>query len=141
PNGAALCAAADAAGAGVLAGCLRNASAVAAEVRARLEADPRLTALVIAAGERWPDGSLRVALEDLAGAARILAALPAALRSPEAGAAASVGIAEADLAGCGSARELARSGWSEDVRIALTLDTSATVPILDEGWFRPSCRG
>ncbi len=52
-----------------LAASLRNAAAVATWITERH--DPAITtAAVIAAGERWPDGSLRPAVEDLWGRAR-----------------------------------------------------------------------
>lgn len=135
PNGAAISAAAAARGARVLAGCIRNAGAVARTVRARLLEDEGLTAVVLAAGERWPDGTLRVALEDLAGAARILDALPLERASPEARAAASVRTPADALADCASARELIERGWGADVTTALEEDGSATVPELVDGWF------
>jgi 2-phosphosulfolactate phosphatase len=71
PNGSAIAAAANGV---VVAACLRNARAVAAWLSERYRhADEPVS--VIAAGERWPDGSLRPALEDLLGAGALLAAL------------------------------------------------------------------
>jgi len=136
PNGGAVAAAAGAAGATVIAAGVRNASAVAAELRRRLEAETELTAVVLAAGERWPDGSLRPALEDLHGAALVLADLPEQWLSAEARAATTAaGLAAAIVADGASARELAARGFSVDVSTALQRNASNAVPVLTAGWF------
>jgi 2-phosphosulfolactate phosphatase len=136
-------------GATVIAGCLRNAAAVGRFLRG--SPGP---VTVIAAGERWPDGSLRPALEDLLGAGAILAALrdlgglraPGAHRgpgsglfSPEAEAARACFEATADVAaavgGCASGRELAESGFGDDVAVAVEVDAGRLVPVLADGAF------
>ncbi|SFW72842.1 2-phosphosulfolactate phosphatase [Amycolatopsis australiensis] len=138
PNGATLCDAAAATGARVLAGCLRNASAVAA--RARELGGP---IGLIAAGERWgvnifgdgdTSGSLRPCVEDLAGAGAIAAALAGygLSLSPEAVLAAR-SVDAAAVASCVSGRELIESGHGGDVELATQTDVSATAPVLNEG--------
>jgi 2-phosphosulfolactate phosphatase len=130
PNGAQVTLAAARASAVLLAGSLRNAKAVAG-------AAERLghTFNVIPAGERWPDGSLRPALEDWLGAGAILRWLPGS-RSPEAESA--VAIFErhreelvAVLERCGSGRELDGRGHSEDKLIAGALNVSSCAPRFD----------
>jgi 2-phosphosulfolactate phosphatase len=132
----------------VVAGSLRNATAVAGWLAARA---PDVVT-VIAAGERWPaaagdpvDGRLRPAAEDLLGAGRILAALcDAASPSPEAAAGIAVARAlsgtpdglHAAVAGCISGRELARRGCSDDVEAAAALDADDVTPVLLDGCFR-----
>ncbi|MEV0095209.1 hypothetical protein [Streptomyces sp. NPDC050738] len=66
PNGSAIAAAAGESA--VLAGSLRNASAVGRWLADRGYGTLDRPVAVIASGERWPDGSLRPALEDLLGA-------------------------------------------------------------------------
>ena len=135
-NGAALCLDAAATGAAVVAGSLRNASAVGAWL-----ADRERRVVVVAAGEQWRDGSPRWAVEDLLGAGAILAALPATALSAEA----QVGVgafrdsrdrlAEV-LRTCTSGRELAARGCARDVAWAADLDASPVVPILVDGRFQ-----
>jgi 2-phosphosulfolactate phosphatase len=100
--------------------------------------------VAIAAGERWTDGSLRPAVEDLWGAGAFLAALAehgAGPLSPEARAAAA---SYRDIAGelpgllyeCAGGRELTAYGFKEDVEIAAKVDASQSVPVLRDGVFR-----
>lgn len=135
PNGSAIAAAVT--GAPVLAGSLRNATAVARWIREQGWGTPDHPVTVIAAGERWPDDTLRPAIEDLLGAGAILSALTDHL-SPEATLAATT-FSTTDLAAtlptCASGRELIAGGFADDVAIAAELDSSTTVPLLIEGAF------
>jgi 2-phosphosulfolactate phosphatase len=78
PNGSALASALvdGVKGAQVLGACLRNRTSVARWITSQpsRSATPPVIA-VVAAGERWPDNSLRPAAEDLWGAGGIIAAL------------------------------------------------------------------
>jgi 2-phosphosulfolactate phosphatase len=135
PNGSTLSRIAADRGRTVLAGCLRNASAVAA---AAIQVGGSIG--VIAAGERWPDGSLRPALEDLVGAGAIISALGAVARSPEAElAAAAFRHVETDLQRaletCASGRELIELGFDADVRLAAELDVGTVAPVFGDGAF------
>ncbi len=118
-----------------LAGCLRNA--VAAAEAAQMLGE-RIS--VIAAGERWPDGSLRPADEDLLGAGAIINAL-AGRRSAEALAAERLyRSCRPDLADmirrCVSGQELISRGRAEDVHLASELDVSQTRPLLSGGAYQ-----
>lgn len=130
PNGAALTLRAAQTSAVILAGCLRNVGAVAAVARGL-----GATFNVCPAGERWPDGSLRPAVEDWLASGAILQRLPGA-KSPEASAAiaafeqAQPRLAEA-IAESSSGRELIVRGFSQDVEIAAAFDVSAHVPRYD----------
>ncbi|BBG02237.1 MULTISPECIES: 2-phosphosulfolactate phosphatase [Pseudonocardia] len=138
PNGSAIAAAARVPVLGV---SLRNRTAAAARIRTLLDAGRRIT--VVAAGERWPDGTLRPAVEDLWGAGALIAALPDDGRSPEAhAAAAAAGPVLADpagmLHGCASGRELTAIGFGDDVDVAAELDAGTAVPVLEDGVFVPT---
>jgi 2-phosphosulfolactate phosphatase len=143
PNGSTIAHLLGGGGATVIAGALRNAGAVAGWVAERLADAPEQGVVVVAAGERWPDGSLRPAVEDLWGAGAIISALTRSgltELSPEARAAAAayeaVDDLRANLLSCSSGRELAAGGFTEDVLIAAAVDASRAVPVLHKGCFR-----
>lgn len=134
PNGATITLRAAETGAVVLTGCLRNAGAISAAA-----ALLGRTFNVCPAGERWPDGSLRVAVEDWLGAGAILRALPGR-KSAEAMAA--IGLFESRqhataemLAASGSGRELVLQGFEADVALAAQIDVSNHAPRLQDGEF------
>jgi 2-phosphosulfolactate phosphatase len=141
PNGAAIASAVAASGRPLLAASLRNVAAVARSVRNHLLRSHRAVA-VIAAGERWPDGSLRPALEDLLGAGAVISALAASealTLSPEAAAARNTfegapSIADA-VSRCASALELIERGFAQDVDIAVEENVSHAVAVLTDGLF------
>ena len=94
---------------------------------------------VISAGERWNDGSLRPAIEDLLGAGAIISELEGTL-SPEAVVARDAFLsAQEDLSSriweSVSGMELREKGFPQDVEIALDLNVSSCVPMLNEGAF------
>jgi 2-phosphosulfolactate phosphatase len=140
PNGSTICAALAGQGATVVAGCLRNAGAVSAYLATELERGA--TVAVVAAGERWPDGSLRPAVEDLWGAGAVLADLDPELLSPEAAIARLAYESFRDrplqhLLSCASGRELVEKGYEPDVVLAGRLNTTDLVPRLEDGAFSP----
>jgi 2-phosphosulfolactate phosphatase len=110
-------------------GCLRNAAAVAAAAQ---KLGTRIS--VIPAGERWQDGTLRPAIEDLIGAGAIVHHL-AGTKSPEALAAESVYKTFAPnllqcLQQCTSGKELIALGFATDLPLAAALNASNSTPLL-----------
>jgi 2-phosphosulfolactate phosphatase len=129
PNGSDIAFRASSTGVVVAAACLRNARAVA-EWAARVAH----RVAIVCAGERWADGSLRPAAEDLIGAGAVIQHLQGEL-SPEAAAARAAFRDCADslfetLLSASSGRELADHGSSDDVAIASELNVSECVPVL-----------
>ena len=120
-----------------LAGCLRNARSVA---RAAMSIGPNI--LVVPAGERWSDSTLRPAIEDLIGAGAIISYLAeAGTMSPEARMALSAyrttkETLHATLAESSSGRELIENGFGKDVEIAAELDSSDCAPLLSYAAYR-----
>lgn len=117
------------------AGCLRNAKAVAT---ATTRVGKRIA--VIAAGEKWPDGSLRPALEDLLGAGAILDGLEGEV-TPDAAATRAAYRAMRDtcaeaIRACASGQELTQAGYAGDVAYALEANISSSAPQLVDGAYR-----
>ena len=133
PNGATISLAAP--GTRTIAGCLRNATAVA---RAAARSGDRVA--VVPCGEKWPDGSLRPSLEDWLGAGAVVAALDGS-KSPEATAAermfaAAGGDLKELVRSCASSREIIDRGFAADVELAADFDCSDAVPVLEDGEYR-----
>lgn len=132
PNGATLSMRAGATP--VLTGCLRNAQAVAATAMQLGSAIG-----VVPAGERWEDGSLRPAWEDLVGAGAIINELDGE-RSPEAAVAEMaylgvVGEVEERMMQSVSGRELTHRGFADDVSLACEEHVDSCAPKLVNGAF------
>lgn len=132
PNGSTCTVLAQKGGGKVIAACLRNAGAVARYIRQQGG-----IVTVIASGERWPNGTLRPAIEDMIAAGAILEQLSEHSLSPEAQIAVSAYRSAKDtllstLLRSGSGQELTSIGYSEDVRIAAAHNVSEVVPVLNE---------
>ncbi len=145
PNGSALSFALAEQGSRVVGASLRNAPAVAEHLARVLGEHGTVT--VIAAGERWPDDTLRPAWEDLWGAGAVLTALASyvdpSVFSPEARAAAAAFEAvepglPTQLANCASGLELVHKGFADDVTIAAEHGVSDAVPVLVGESFGPA---
>ncbi len=131
PNGSALSLDAGAVAPNTICASFRNVSAVARYAS-------RLAPIaIIPAGERWPDASLRPAVEDIACAGALVEQLPGS-RSTESLAALGVwerfrGNLLGCLLACSSGLELVETGYHGDVEMAADLDVSRIVPILRDG--------
>jgi 2-phosphosulfolactate phosphatase len=95
---------------------------------------------VVPAGERWPDGGLRPAIEDLLGAGAIIHALalpcsPEAQLARDAWRAAGTDLPRLIRASV-SGRELVDGGFPRDVDLALERGVSSSAPRLIDGAYR-----
>lgn len=144
PNGSTISALLRDSGATVVAASLRNARAVGQWLADRVTV--RSAFVIVPAGERWEDGTLRPAVEDLWGAGAVIDQLATRLGdqagalSPEADLArlAYRSVAtrlDLELAACASGRELLHKGYALDLAIAAELDSSTVVPVLHDGAF------
>ncbi|WP_442797046.1 2-phosphosulfolactate phosphatase [Pantoea vagans] len=111
------------AGVTVFSGCFRNLTQTAKACR-----DFRRI-LVIPCGERWPNGTIRPAIEDYAAAGGIIAAIGHDRCSPEAAGAVAAWqqLNLLSLRECASALELQQRGFQEDVDLCLDLDSATRV--------------
>jgi len=115
-----------------LCGCIRNAEAVAYFAMSK---GKRIS--VIPAGEKWPDGSLRPALEDIAGSGAVISYLKGKL-SPESNASVAVyreikNELLVQINNSSSGKELIERGFETDVDLACQLNVSSSVPGLVNG--------
>lgn len=117
--------------------CFRNATA-AAELAGRIAAGGVIG--VIAAGERWPDSSLRPALEDMLGAGAVICACSATPNAEARFAADAYRAVGAKLrklvSNSRSGRELADWGFPDDVALAIERDVTSAVPLLQSGVYQ-----
>lgn len=132
----------------VMAASLRNAVAVGNWLAAKLVENPEAVLVLIPAGEKWPDGSLRPAVEDLWGAGAVVEAIRKQIEvtvSEEALLAANAyqsvsGRLEQALSHCSSGKELVAMGYADDVATASEHDSSTSVPLLRGGRFTDATR-
>ena len=143
PNGSTICAAVRDSGSGttVVGASLRNRAAVAGWLLPRLAEGA--TVALVASGERWPDDTLRPAVEDLWGAGAVLDLVLARADAP-ASAEARVAVAawravadgvDDELRTCSSGRELVDAGFEADVAAAAEVDADDVVPVLTHDGF------
>ncbi|HVQ89090.1 MAG TPA: 2-phosphosulfolactate phosphatase [Actinomycetes bacterium] len=131
-NGSVISHAALMSGLTVVAGSLRNATAVAEWLDGRFE-----SVGLVPAGEQWADGTMRVCYEDLVGAGAIASRLRdrgvEADFSPDVLAAAAAFDCRGSLADVPSGRELVDRGFADDVTLSEMVDADPVVPVLRDG--------
>ncbi len=138
PNGAAI---AGGTSGLVLACCLRNRDATFRWLAEHGIGTTERPLLVVAAGERWPEGSLRPSLEDAIGAGALLSRFQERdyRLSTEASAMAALYEATGDVhravIGSATGLELAGRGYGRDVEMAAELDVDDWAAVREGGAF------
>ncbi|MEO8106423.1 MAG: 2-phosphosulfolactate phosphatase [Actinomycetes bacterium] len=131
-NGSVISHAALMSGLTVVAGSMRNASAVAEWLTGRFS-----TVGLVPAGEEWADGTMRVCYEDLIGAGAIAAGIADRVGDsgldPDARAAAAAFRTRSSLVEVPSGRDLVERGFADDVRLAEEVNADLVVPVLRDG--------
>ena len=114
-----------------LCACLRNCKSVAEYAMSLGE-----NILVIPAGEKWDDGSVRFAVEDYLAAGAVISYLEGNLSSESNSALALFNNFKDSLLdiikNCASGIELLEKGFEEDIHLACELNVSDCVPLLSE---------
>jgi 2-phosphosulfolactate phosphatase len=118
----------------VICGCLRNAKAAAEYAMSKYK-----NISFIPACEKWEDGSMRFAVEDIIGTGAIISFLKGNL-SPESRIALAFYDSVKDnlvseLKNCTSGKELIDRGYEIDIEIASEMNVSKSVPVLIEKRF------
>jgi 2-phosphosulfolactate phosphatase len=118
-----------------LCACLRNYNSVAAYANSISR-----NILIVPAGEKWPDDSIRFAIEDYAGAGAVISCLTGELSAESTSAAVFYHSLKPHLknvlSACDSARELMEKGFPEDVEFALELGVSTVIPVLKGNYYK-----
>lgn len=117
-----------------LCACFRNYRLVAEYANSVSE-----NIVVIPAGEKWPNGTIRFAIEDYLGAGALLSELKGELSTEAIAAKKLFESLNPDLydivSGSLSGRELIEKGFPEDVDLALELNAGRSVPVLKNKYY------
>jgi 2-phosphosulfolactate phosphatase len=120
----------------VFAAALRNASAVG---RYLANAPDIQRVVLVPAGERWPDDSMRVAYEDQVGAGAVISRMllvdPMVRLTAEAEAALAAYERLRPLGDTPSGQELTERDFGDDIVLASAIDVTDVVPVLRDGCF------
>ena len=134
PNGSELSFLSGSAGIITLTACLRNCRAVAEYA---MELGKNIT--LIPAGEKWEDGSIRFAIEDILGAGAVISFLDGNFSAEALFAKDLYNTLKSDVCGilseCVSGKELIEKEFETDVRLACETNVSDSIPVFNVNRF------